>query len=242
MAVKSEKELSDDQRAHWLKAVAAIEMRNFGYAISLLQGILKQEPGFLTGRQLLRRTEVTKSKSAKKSFFNISIAPIAVMKAQREIKKDPKHAVEMLEKILEEEPYNRQANLVLKEAAVAAGWPEIGVFALRTLLEENSRDVKVLHELGRLYHELGDSDQEVEIYNQITAINPLDAQALHLGKDASAHASMTTGGWTQAVSYRDLIKDKEIAVSLEQQSRMRLTGESLDQQIAEKYAHHKQEP
>jgi tetratricopeptide (TPR) repeat protein len=242
MAVKTEKELNETQRSHWLKSVAAIELRNFGYAISLLQGILKQEPQFLTGRQLLRRTEVTKSKSAKKSFFNISTAPLAVMKAQREIKRDPKHAIEMLEGVLEEEPYNRQANLALKEAAVAAGWPEIGVFALRTLLEENPRDVKVLHELGRLYHELGESDREVEIYNQISEINPLDAEALRLGKDASAHASMKSGGWTEAESYRDLIKDKEAAISLEQQSRMRLTGESLDQQIAETYARHKSDP
>lgn len=242
MPVKTEKELNETQRSHWLKAVAAIELRNFGYAISLLQGILKQEPQFLTGRQLLRRTEVTKSKSAKKSYFNISTAPIAVMKAQREIKKDPKHAVEMLEKVLEEEPYHRQANLVLKEAAVAAGWPEIGVFALRTLLEQNSRDVKVLHELGRLYHDLGESEREVEIYNQIAEINPLDAEARRLGKDASAHASMKSGGWTEAESYRDLIKDKEAAISLEQQSRMRLTGESLDQQIAETYARQKSEP
>ncbi len=242
MAIKTEKELSETQRSHWLKAVAAIELRNFGYAISLLQGILKQEPQFLTARQLLRRAEVTKSKSAKKSFFNISTAPITVMKAQREIKKDPKRAVEMLEEILEKEPYNRQANLVLKESAVAAGWPEIGVFALRTLLEEYPRDVKVLHELGRLHHELGESDREVEIYNQITEINPLDAEALRLGKDASARASMTTGGWTQAVSYRDLIKDKEMAVSIEQQSRMRLTGESLDKQIAETYALQQAEP
>ena len=242
MAVKTEKELNETQRSHWLKSVAAIELRNFGYAISLLQGILKQEPQFLTGRQLLRRTEVTKSKSAKKSFFNISTAPLAVMKAQREIKRDPKHAIEMLEGVLEEEPYNRQANLALKEAAVAAGWPEIGVFALRTLLEENPRDVKVLHELGRLYHELGESDREVEIYNRISEINPLDAEALRLGKDASAHASMKSGGWTEAESYRDLIKDKEAAISLEQQSRMRLTGESLDQQIAETYARHKSDP
>jgi predicted Zn-dependent protease len=242
MAIKTEKELSETQRSHWLKAMAAIELRNFGYAISLLQGILMQEPQFLTGRQLLRRTEVTKSKSAKKSFFNISTAPITTMKAQREIKKDPKRAVEMLEKILEEEPFNRQANLALKEAAMAAGWPEIGVFALRTLLEANPRDVKVLHELGRLHHELGENEQEVEVYNQITEINPLDAEALRLGKDASARASMTTGGWTQAVSYRDLIKDKEMAVSLEQQSRMQSTGESLDQQIAETYTLHQAEP
>src|SRR5881275_788303 len=242
MAVKSEKELSDDQRAHWLKAVAAIELRNFGYAISLLQGILKQEPEFLTGRQLLRRTEVTRLKATKKKFFNVSTASVAVMRAQREMKKDAKRAVELIEKILEDEPYNKQANLALKEAAVAAGWLETAVFALQTLLEENARDTKLLHELARLYHALGESEREVEIYNRINAIDPGDAAAMRLGKDASARDSMKSGGWGAAESYRDLIKDKEAAVSLEQQSRMHLTGESLDQQIAEAYALHQVEP
>ena len=242
MAVKTEKELSETQRSHWLKAVAAVELRNFGYAISLLQGIVKQEPEFLTGRQLLRRAEATKSKTAKRTLFNISTAPLVVMKAQREVKKDPKRAIEMIEKVLEEEPYHRQANLLLKEAAVTAGWPEIGVFALRTLLEENPRDAKVLRDLGRLYHDLGKSDEEVEVYNRISKIDPLDAEALRLGKDAAARASMTTGGWTQAESYRDLIKDKAAAVSLEQQGRMKLRGEALEQQIAEIYARHQAEP
>ena len=242
MAVKSEKELSDDQRAHWLKAVAAIELRNFGYAISLLQGILKQEPQFLTGRQLLRRTEVTRFKAAKKKFFNVSTASVSVMKAQREIKKDPKRAVELIEKILEDEPYNKQANLALKEAAAAAGWLETAVFALQTFLEENPRDTKVMHGLARLYHDLGDSEREVEIYNRISAIDPADAAAVRLGKDASARGSMKSGGWGSAESYRDLIKDKEAAVSLEQQSRMQLSGESLSQQIAETYAMHEAEP
>ena len=242
MAVKTEKELSEDQRAHWLKAVAAIELRNFGYAISLLQGILKQEPQFLTGRQLLRRTEVTRFKAAKKKFFNVSTASVAVMKAQREMKKDAKRGVELIEKILEDEPYNKQANLALKDAAVAAGWLETGVFALQTLLEENARDTKLLHELARLYHELGESEREVEIYNRISAIDPADAAAMRLGKDASARDSMKSGGWAAAASYRDLIKDKEAAVSLEQQSRMQLTEESLGRQIAEVYALHEAEP
>jgi len=242
MAVKTERELSETQRSQWLKAVAAIELRNFGYAISLLQGILKQEPEFLTGRQLLRRTEATKSKTAKRTLFNISMAPLAVMKAQREVKKDPKRAIEMVEKVLEEEPYHRQANLLLKDAAVTAGWPEIGVFALRTLLEENPRDAKVLRDLGRLYHDLGKSDEEVEVYNRISQIDPRDADALRLGKDAAAQASMTAGGWMQAESYRDLIRDKAAAISLEQQGRMKLSGQALEQQIAETYARHQTEP
>ena len=242
MAIKSEKELNEAQRALWLKAIAAMELHNFDYAISLLQSIMKQEPEFLTGRQLLRRAEVTKQKAGKKSFFNISTAPIAVMKAQRDIKKAPQRAVETVEKILEEEPYNRQANLVLKEAAVAAGWPEIGVFALRTLLEVNPRDVRLLHELGQLYHATGQSHEEVEIYNRITEIDPLDATALQLGKDASARASMNAGGWTQTESYRELVKDKDVAISVEQQSRMQLTGDALNKQIAEVEAQQQAQP
>jgi predicted Zn-dependent protease len=211
MPLRTENELSEQLRAHWLKAIAAIELRNFGYAISLLQAILKQEPEFLAGRQLLRRAEITREKAEQKSFFNVSTSFFSIMKAQRKLKKDPKRAVEVIEKILEDEPYHRQANLLLKEAAMAAGWPELGVFALRTLLEKEPRDTRILHELGRLYHELGASDSETEIYNRLTEIDPIDAEAARLGRDAAAHASMKTGGWTQAKSYRDLIKDEDAA-------------------------------
>jgi len=242
MPIKSENELGEAQRILWLKAVAAVELRNYGYAISLLQGILKQEPEFLTGRQLLRRTETTRARAEKKGFFNVSTSSIAVMKAQRELKKDPKRTIELIEKVLEDEPYNRQANLLLKEAAVAAGMPEIGVLALQTLLEEKPRDTKILHELGRLYHDLGENDKEVQMYTRIAEADPTDSEANRLAKNASAHASMKTGGWTQAGSYRDLIKDKDLAVSLEQQNRMALTGESLEQQIAETYERHQAEP
>lgn len=242
MLAKTERDLSEQLRALWLKAVAAIELRHFDYATSLLQGILKQEPQFLTGRQLLRRAEITKHKAGRRALFNISTSAISIVKAQRELKNNPGRAVEMIEKVLEGEPYNRQANLVLKQAAVAAGWPEIGVFALQTLLEEKASDTRILHELGRLYHELGESEKEVEVYHRITEIDPTDAEADRLGKDASARASMKTGGWTQAESYRDLIKDKEAVVSLEQQGRLVPAGESLEEQIEETFARHQTEP
>jgi tetratricopeptide (TPR) repeat protein len=242
MAAKTERDLSEQLRALWLKAVAAIELCNFDYAISLLQGILKQEPEFLTGRQLLRRAEVAKRKTPRRALFNISTSAISIMKAQRELKNNPGRAVEMIEKVLEDEPYNRQANLVLKEAARAAGWPEIGVFALETLLEEKAGDTRILHELGRLYHELGESEKEVEVYNKIIEIDPTDAEAGRLGKDASAHASITSGGWTRAESYRDLIKDKGAAVSLEQQGRLAPGDDSLEEQIEEAFARHQAEP
>src|SRR2546430_17217813 len=120
MAVRTEKELSEDQHAHWLKAVAVIELRNFGYAISLLQGILKQEPQFLTGRQLLRRTEVTRFRSAKKKFFSVSTASVAVMKTQRGKKKDAKRAGGIIGENIEGGTSQKKAKTSLKEGAGAA--------------------------------------------------------------------------------------------------------------------------
>ncbi|HEX4667006.1 MAG TPA: tetratricopeptide repeat protein [Chthoniobacterales bacterium] len=242
MAVKQEKDLDERLRGYWLKAVAAIELRNFGYAIALLQNLLKQEPEFLTGRQILRRAEVTRAKTEKKGLFNISTAPLAIMKAQRELKKDPRRTIELAEKVLASGPYNPQANMLLKDAAVAAEYPEIAIFAMETLLENEPGDLKVLHELGRLYDQYDRSDKAVEVYNRIAEINPLDLDAVKLGKDASARASMQKGGWAEAQSYRDLIKDKEVAISLEQQTRMQLSDESLEQQINEVFAQHEAAP
>jgi tetratricopeptide (TPR) repeat protein len=242
MPLKTEKDLSSQLRSYWLKAVTAVELRNFGYAIDLLQTLLKEEPEFLTGRQMLRRAEVTRAKLEKKGFFNISTARLEVMKAQRELKKDPAKTIELMEKVLELAPYNLQANMLLKDAAVAADFPEIAIFAMETLLENEPRDVKVLHELGRLYHRYDQSGKAVEIYNRIIEINPNDLEAAKLGKDAAARDSMKRGGWHEAESYRDLIKNKEAAVSLEQQSRMQLSGESLEQQINETYALHEAAP
>ncbi|MEY2585510.1 MAG: hypothetical protein QOD80_1536, partial [Verrucomicrobiota bacterium] len=76
----------------------------------------------------------------------------------------------------------------------------------------------------------------------LSEIDPTDAEAARLGKDAAARASMKTGGWTQAECDRDLISDKGVAVSLELQNRMALTGESLGLQIEETYARHEAEP
>jgi tetratricopeptide (TPR) repeat protein len=241
MATKPEDELCEQLGAHWLKAVAAIQLRNFDYAISLLQSILKHEPEFLTGRQLLRRAEIARGQGGKKAIFGFSASTIAVMKAQRELKKDPRRAVEMVEKILEGDPFNRQANLVLKQAALAAGWPEIAVFALQTLLEHKARDPIILHELGRVHHELGENEKEAEIYQRITEIDPLDAEAARLGRDASARASINTGGWREAESYRDLIKVQG-ASGPERQNQPAPPDQFLEQQIEETFARHQAEP
>jgi len=198
MPVRTEKDLAEPARNLWFKAISAVELRNFGYAISLLRSLLRQEPEFLMGRRLLRRAEISNQKTQKRRFLTFPISLVQLFKAERELKKDPKIAVEMVERILERDPFNHQANLLLKQAALAAGWPEVAAYALQTLLEANPRDTKILHELGRLYHEQGDSQKEVETYEKIVEIDPHDAEAKRLCQEASAHASMKSGGWMRA--------------------------------------------
>ena len=69
MPIQTEKDLSDNARALWLKSLHAVELRNYGYAISLIQAILKEFPGFLEARKRLRKVEIIATKG-KKSFLS----------------------------------------------------------------------------------------------------------------------------------------------------------------------------
>ena len=71
------------------------------------------------------------------------------------------------------------------------------------------------------------------------AINPNDIVAVKGSKDASARESMQSGGWETAKDYRDLIKDKEQAIALEQTNRVVKDDDTIDQilaDISEQYA------
>ena len=40
MPLQTEKDLTEKTRALWLKALTAVELRNYGYSISLIQAVL----------------------------------------------------------------------------------------------------------------------------------------------------------------------------------------------------------
>lgn len=238
MPIQTDKDLSDNGRALWLKARSAIELRNYGYAISLLQVVLKETPGFLEARKQLRAVEIAATKG-KKSF--LSGLSTASMKGGSVMKKDPLAAMELAEKTLESDPTSVQGNTLLRDAAKAAGYPEVATFALETIVSAHPNDTKLLHELGEHYLAMGDADKAVEVYSKIATINPADLIAVKRSKDAAATASMKSGGWDEVAAsggkkdYRDLIKNKEEAVSLEQKSRVFKDVDMIDAQLAELY-------
>lgn len=239
----SEKDLPENQRANWLKAMSAMELRNYGYAIQLLLSVLKNHPEFLLARQLVRKAAVAKNAGKKSILSGFSSASFSTMKVQSLIKKNPLAAMDAAEKILEGDPYNSSVNQLLKDAALAAKLPEVALFALETIIQGNPKDTKTMHELAKLHMSNDQPQKAVDVYNKILAVNPNDLAAIKGGKDASAGASMQRGGWEQEdATYRDLMKDQAEAVNLEQQGRVVRSDDVIDNLLANLSAKYEKDP
>ncbi len=242
MAIVTEKDLDARSREMWLKAIAAMELKNYDYTVSLLGDVLKAHPAFLDGRKLKRRAQIGANQGKKNLFAGISAPSLGQLLNRSKIEKDPYAAMIEAEKLLDKDPGGQAGNRLLLEAARAAGLPEVAAFALETLHEANPKDTKILHELARLYMEQDMPEKALDAYNKILEIKPNDLEAVKGGKDASAAASMRLGGWSEATSYRDVIKDKEEAVTLEQQSRVVRSEEGIERLLGELSVQYEADP
>jgi hypothetical protein len=131
----------------YLKAEAAMELRNWSYAVSLLQAILMKEPGFLDGRKRLRLASVKENEG--KRGVKLGGEALKVMKMQSQVKKDPIAVMNALEKeVLASDPYNAQGNELLYQAAEAAGLFMTAGFALETVIEGDPNNIKFYHKRG----------------------------------------------------------------------------------------------
>lgn len=120
--MKSEKDLPAAKRNAYLKALSALEMKNYGLVTSLLGPIVADEPEFIAGRKLLREAQVMRAKG-KSSFLGLSGGGISLGRGK--VKKfieagDWNAAFAEAEKALESDPTGVQPNRELHEAAEAA--------------------------------------------------------------------------------------------------------------------------
>jgi tetratricopeptide (TPR) repeat protein len=236
----TENELSSNARALYLKAKHANDIGNHGYVVQLMQAVLKEAPGFLEGRKLVRAAALAQNKG-KKGGFSIASTTIGITSGGT-LKKDPLAAMEIAEKTLATDPQNHGANQLLFEAASKANLPLVAAFALETLVGANPKDTKLMHQLGNHYLAIGDNDKAVAVFSKIAQMNPGDLEATKKSKDASAASTMKKGKWEEvsqsggAMNFRDLIGKKDEAVSLEQKGKIVRTEEQISQQAAETYA------
>ena len=213
----------------YLKAESAMELRNWGYAISLIQAILTKEPGFLDGRKRLRLAAIKNTEN--KKGVKLGAEALKVLRMQSQVKKDPLGVMAALEKdVLGEDPYNAQANELLYEAAVVAGLTMTGGFALQTVIEGDPNNVKFYHKLGDFYMDMEKFEEAAVTYGKIVEKDRTDLAAAKKYKDATARGSIASQKWDSEGDWRDLLKDKDQAKQLEGTSRAAMTPEMLQVQ------------
>jgi tetratricopeptide (TPR) repeat protein len=214
----------------YLKAESAMELRNWSYAISLLQAILMKEPGFLDGRKRLRLAAIKENEG--KRGVKLGGEALKVMKMQSQVKKDPLGVMAMLEKeVLATDPYNAQANELFYQAASASGLTMTAGFALETVIEGDPDNIKFYHKLGDYYMDREAYEEAAVTFGKIVEKDRTDLTAGKKYKDATAKGSIASQNWDSEGDWRDLLKDKDAAKDLESKGRAAMTPEMLQAQV-----------
>ncbi len=238
----TEAELPESLRDHWKNAKSSVEKNNHGYAIKFLQAILKECPGFLNARKLLRQAELTATGatpgSAKKGLFGSGGAGGNFV---RQAKKDPLGALVAIEKELEKDPFSESLNDALHEVALKVNLPDTAAFALETSRKGNPAQTKIGHKLAKYYVARDMQLEASQVYRDIVAQDPGDGEAVKMEKDCSAKASMQQNRMSENQSFKDLVKGDQ-AAELEKASRTALTKEQLQERAAELGAQYEANP
>jgi len=226
----TEAELREDLKDHWKNAKASVERNNPGYAIKFLQAILKEQPGFLMGRKLLRQAEVNETGavvggSGKKGLFGSSGGSGGLA---RQAKKDPVGALVAIEKELAKDPFSPGLNEVLHEAALLLNFLDTAAFALETTHKGHPENTKLSHKLAQFYIARDMPAEASKIYRDIVKVDPADGDAVKGEKDTSAKASMMQNKLSESSSFSDIVKADE-AAELEKASQKALTKEQLEE-------------
>ena len=227
----NESELEPSVKALWLKALSAVQTNNHGYAVKLLQSVLKDAPTFLEGRQVLRKCETIVQGAPKKksTIFGMKTGGgLGLMKLAGQVKKDPLAALPMIEEELEKDPFNPEANDLLFEAFVALGLPDSAAFALETVRRGHPEVAKSLHKLAEFYLTNENPAAAAEVYRDIVKHHPADSTAIKGEKDCTARASMKKGNWSEQADMKSLMRNQGEAADLEAQSKTGLTRDQLE--------------
>lgn len=243
MSLKSERDLSPNARSLVTRAGQAAVSKNFDYAINLMQGALKEEPLFLEGRRKLRAWEIAKYKgmsSFAKQMLSVKVSA-AAMKLTGLGKKEPAEQLALAEEVLELDPYNQKANVVIGDAGTALGFLDFKAFAYETMAE-GKPDKATLNTLAHTYMEMKEASKAEATYNRILEIDPRDGDALSGLKNASAAHASKSGGWETAKDYRGALKNKEESEQLEQSAKVVKSADAIEEQIQLHYQKYQEQP
>ena len=146
-----------------------------------------------------------------------------VAKGQLALRKDPAEALQVAEQILNNDPYNSAAHRILVEAATALELTKTAVLSLEILVSNSPKDRDVAIKFADALADTGEVVRAEQILVDLSAAFPSDQDLSLALKNISARKTMQKGGYEEVAerkgTFRDILKNKEEAISLEQENR-----------------------
>ncbi|MGD0086191.1 MAG: tetratricopeptide repeat protein [Verrucomicrobiota bacterium] len=241
MAEKEINEISRDARVLYTKATEAAQRENYDYAIALYNQVLEKEPGFFDGRKALREIQGRKAGGGggffKKMLSGASSSPL-VAKGQLALRNNPGGALAIAEQILNSDPNSTAGHRLIVQAAQALELPRTGVMSLEILVKNSPKDKCLAVEFANsLVVGGGDTRRAEQVLMELLRSSPNDGELGQALKDLSARKTLDEGGYGALEggkgSYRDILKDKKEAVSLEQEKRVVKSEDTTERLINE---------
>ncbi len=249
MAEKSLNDMTREVRGLFTKGNDALQRDNFDYAIDLFNQVLAREPGLYECRKLLRTAQQRKAGASrgfmKKIWSSASSKPLEA-KGEIALRTNPPEALQIGEQILNSDPANSGAHRLIVKAANALQFPHTAALSLEMLYRNSPKDKEIGMEFARALAAIGQPKQGEAVLAQLYRENPHDNDLAQALKDLSAQKTLDEGGYEALAdgtgSYRDILKNKEEAVSLEQQARVEKSEDVADRLIREYEARIHKEP
>jgi tetratricopeptide (TPR) repeat protein len=240
MAEKNLNEFPRELRILFTKGTEALQRDNFDYAIALFNQILQKDPTLYDCRKALRLAQMKKAGDGggmlKKLWSKTSSQPM-VGKGQLALRNDPAEALHIAEQILNSDPNNSGAHKLVVEAAAALELPKTAVLSLENLAKNSPKDVEVAIKYATGLADTGEVSQGEKILADLSQQFPADQDLALALKNLSARKTMRVGGYDALEdgkgSYRDILKNKEEAVTLEQENRQVKSEDTAERLINE---------
>ncbi|MGE3310042.1 MAG: tetratricopeptide repeat protein [Limisphaerales bacterium] len=238
MAEKSLNDIPRALREQFDRGMAAYNKQNLGYAVTLFTDVLKKEPAFYECREALRAAQFRKGGKSGGLFKRfLGQAHPVLAKAQIALRSNPSEALHSAEEVLNDDPRNNAAHELLARAAMSIGLPRTAVLSLEIVFKATPADRGVAMRLAQALVAAGQVERADRIYSDLLAANPADLEVARAYKDLGARRTIHEKGYAEfgskSASYRDALKDKEEAVTLEQESRTLKAEEVSDRLLAE---------
>lgn len=249
MPEKTLNELPRDLRLLYTRGQEALQRDNFDYAIEMFTQLLAREPSVFEVRKILRATQVAKSGKGggffKRLTSGASSSPL-IAKGQLALRRNPLEAMQVAEEILNSDANSTGGHKLMAEAALAAEMPKVAVMSLEVLVKASPKDKQLTYDLAEAYGLSGEKTKGEKVLSDLQREYPTDAEISQRLKDLSARKTLDEGGYGALGdgkgSYRDVLKDKAEAVSLEQQNRQVKTDDAALDLIKDWEDHLRREP